>query len=76
MVFQPNDRSSYSNVGYALLGMAIAKMAGMSYEDSVAKAIITPLGMTNTGFSKPNDASGIIPVIEHTWALDMNVYKP
>jgi CubicO group peptidase (beta-lactamase class C family) len=46
----PQSAFEYSNYGYALLGRIIANASGMAYADYVRQAILTPLGMTSSGF--------------------------
>lgn len=41
---------SYSNLGYALLGILIEEVTGLSYTEYVYDSIINPLEMHNTGF--------------------------
>ncbi len=41
-------RFAYSNLGFMLLGAALARAAGTSYEDLVVSRIAKPLGMTGT----------------------------
>ncbi|MGM0667288.1 MAG: serine hydrolase domain-containing protein [Bacteroidota bacterium] len=41
---------SYSNLGYALLGILIEEVSGLSYTEYVKDSIINPLEMYNTGF--------------------------
>ncbi len=38
----------YSNVGFGLLGMALANRLGTSYDEAIQQRICTPLGMTDT----------------------------
>jgi serine-type D-Ala-D-Ala carboxypeptidase/endopeptidase len=45
----PGERYEYTNLGVGLLGMALSRQAGMSYEELVAERVLRPLGMTNTG---------------------------
>lgn len=40
----------YSNFGYALLGRIIRNVSGMPYQAYIRQTILTPLGMTNTGY--------------------------
>lgn len=42
------NRFSYSNIGYEILGVVIAKVSGMSFEAYVKKAIFDPLHMKNS----------------------------
>ncbi len=43
--YNPGARTSYSNLGYAILGEVIAKISGMGYEEYVREAILHPLGI-------------------------------
>lgn len=43
--YTPGTRSSYSNLGYAILGKVIEKISGMEYEKYVKKEILFPLGI-------------------------------
>jgi len=51
----PNERFRYSNIGYALLGLAISRVGDQSYIDLVKKEILDPLKMTNTYFEIPEN---------------------
>ncbi len=46
----PQSQHEYSNFGYALLGRIVANASGMAYTDYVQRTILTPLGMTASGF--------------------------
>ncbi len=46
MIGPPGVESSYSNVGFSLLGLVIGKASGMRYRDYVARELLAPLGMT------------------------------
>jgi CubicO group peptidase (beta-lactamase class C family) len=54
----PGSRTLYSNIGYATLGAALGRAAGVSYVDFVQQRILTPLRMSDTAF-EPNPA--IVP---------------
>ena len=47
---EPGTAWEYSNIGYASLGAALEGAAGVPYVDYVRDYILTPLGMTHTGF--------------------------
>lgn len=49
LIYQPGERFSYSNVGYAMLGQIIGKVSGASYSSFLQTAIFDPLGLANTG---------------------------
>jgi len=50
-LYEPGTRYSYSNVGYAILGLALSRAAGEPYVEYVQKRILKPLGMSQTAFS-------------------------
>ena len=52
-VATPGVRFLYSNVGYAVLGAALSRVAGEPYISYVEKRIFAPLGMKHTSF-EPN----------------------
>jgi CubicO group peptidase (beta-lactamase class C family) len=46
----PGTGYGYSNVGFSILGAAIARAAQQSYTTYVTRQILAPLGMASTGF--------------------------
>jgi len=71
------EKYDYSNVGVGLLGFALARKAGMSYEDLLKKRILVPLGMTSTSIALSAEQkqrlaighdAGLTPV--KNWDLD------
>ena len=64
-VAAPGEKYVYSNVGTALLGAALSRVAGEPYITYVQKRIFTPLGMKHTSFEpnaiiKPTLAKGYV----------------
>jgi hypothetical protein len=53
----PGTRFRYSNLGYDLLGLVIARAGHGALREVVKKRILDPLGMTSTGF----DADAVAP---------------
>ncbi len=51
--FEPGTRWSYSNIGFAILGAALAHAAGEAYFAYVPKHIFEPLGMAHSAL-EPN----------------------
>ncbi|KAG0006848.1 hypothetical protein BGZ65_002883 [Modicella reniformis] len=45
------SKTIYNNDMYAVAGEAAANVAGIPYEDLVREKVLSPLGLTNTGFS-------------------------
>ena len=47
--FEPGSQYRYGNAGYSILGAIIESVDGVSYADAVARRILEPLDMGNTG---------------------------
>ena len=43
----------YSNLGYTLVGAAIDRLTGTTYEESLSAEILAPLGILSAGFGAP-----------------------
>ncbi|MGX5817687.1 serine hydrolase domain-containing protein [Chitinophaga lutea] len=46
----PQDTRHYSNMGFALLGLALGKAANTGFEESLLNRVCRPLNLDNTGF--------------------------
>lgn len=60
----PGTRFEYSNLGYAILGRVITAVTGVAYPDYIRHRLLTPLGMTCTGyeaeeFQAPGEQGGL-----------------
>jgi CubicO group peptidase (beta-lactamase class C family) len=53
--FAPNDKWSYSNSGYVLLGMIVQKVSGQTYDVFLDERVFKPLGMTKTRRDVPDE---------------------
>jgi CubicO group peptidase (beta-lactamase class C family) len=63
--FEPGERHVYSNSGYLLLGHIIERVSGQTYETFVKDNLLTPLGITDSGYDwnatiLPQRASGYV----------------
>lgn len=67
---EPGAAWEYSNLGFGLLGHALAQRSGREYEDLLRARILQPLGLTATGGTlsaapagrKASGYSGVVPV--------------
>ena len=46
----PGEKYAYNNSGYFLLGVVIEKASGKKYEQALQEMILTPLGLSDTGY--------------------------
>lgn len=51
LVRDPGQKYEYSNLAVGLLGHALARKAGMTYEQLIRTRILVPLGMTSTSIT-------------------------
>lgn len=77
-VFAPNQRSSYSNINFDLLGLVVANVSGMSYDDYITEHILKPNGLTaGTSFRQPPDEyAAIARDEEYYWPFYQGVQNP
>jgi CubicO group peptidase (beta-lactamase class C family) len=50
--FEPGTKQVYSNMGFAILGLALERACGQPYIHYVTQNILEPLGMTTTSFEQ------------------------
>ncbi|HEV7431611.1 MAG TPA: serine hydrolase domain-containing protein, partial [Steroidobacteraceae bacterium] len=56
--FQPDERWSYSNTGYLLLGAIVDRIGGRHYSEVLRERVFEPLGMKSAGLI---DEAAIVP---------------
>ncbi|XOV84436.1 MAG: serine hydrolase domain-containing protein [bacterium] len=54
-------RFVYSNMGYIVLGAAIDRLSGVSFERALEDRVLQPLGITHAGYGPPPDVWGHAP---------------
>ena len=50
-------RFHYSNLAFALLGIVVERVAGMSYQDYVRERLFEPVGLTRVSFEPESPAA-------------------
>ena len=75
-LFAPNQKSTYSNVNFELLGLALERVTGMKYADYVREAIFEPLHMAMSSIETPPDKHAVLPVGDNYWGVDEGVQNP
>ncbi len=77
--YPPGDQYSYTNSGYNLLAMLVARVSGQSFADFTRDRLFRPLGMTSTSWRDdyrrivPGRALAYAPVpgVLASWRTDM-----
>ncbi len=62
MAFSPGTVFSFSNLGTAILGMAVEKTAGESFSPWMDKSVFAPLGMPDTSYQPKDEWTGRMAV--------------
>ena len=78
-LFAPNQKSTYSNVAFELLGIVIENVSGLAYEEYITEAIFKPLGMASSSVSTPSsEEHAVLPIVEggNFWGVDEGVQNP
>ncbi|KIW02256.1 uncharacterized protein PV09_06408 [Verruconis gallopava] len=78
-VFAPNQRSTYSNLNFEVLGLVLADVTNMTYEQYVKTAIFEPLNMTSSSFDKPPDDRAVLPLLRNGnnyWDFEEGIQSP
>jgi len=53
--YEPGTRYEYANLGFGLLGVALARRAGKSYEELLIERVCNPLGLSHTRITLTDD---------------------
>ncbi|CAK3956300.1 Hypothetical predicted protein [Lecanosticta acicola] len=85
-LFAPNQKSTYSNVNFELLGLVLENVTGMPYEDYITHAIFQPLNMTSSTLTTPpSDTHAVLPLVPpeglyseggNYWDVDEGIQAP
>lgn len=75
-VFAPNQKSTYSNNNFNLLGLVIENSTGLTYSDYIESNIFKPLGMHGSTLETPKEAHSVIPAGENYWGVEEGVQRP
>jgi len=60
--FAPGELFSYSNVGFWLVGAAIARASRTTFEEAVRIRVLAPLGLESTAFEAESPVPGYVQV--------------
>lgn len=76
-IFAPNQKSTYSNDAFELLGLALENATGRDYSEYITDAILKPLEMASTTFESPSDDHAVLtPGQSAIWDVEEGVQRP
>lgn len=76
-IFAPNQKSTYSNLNFELLGLALENVTGIPYAEYMQTAIFDPLNMTSTTLKRPaSDEHAVLPIGKNYWDVDEGIQSP
>jgi len=73
LLFEPDQKTAYSNFGYLVLGAIIGAVSGDSYENYISDHILKPIGMESTNFLYTPEMSMYEAVGSHPL---LSIYTP
>lgn len=78
-LFAPNQKSTYSNINFELLGLVLSNVTGVPYEDYISQAIFDQVHLTESSFATPSDEHAVLPLLpngNNYWGIDEGVQNP
>ena len=75
-LFAPNQKSTYGNLNFELLGLVLENVTGKPYAEYVQDTIFEPLNMTSTSFTPPPDSHAVLPLGPNYWDIEEGVQNP
>nr|POE75554.1 beta-lactamase-like protein [Quercus suber] len=77
-LFAPNQKSSYSNIAFELLGLVIENVTGLNFTDYMQQEIFDTIGMNASTLRAPeSDDHAVLPAIGFNfWDVDMGIQNP
>ena len=76
-VFAPNAKSTYSNTAFEILGLVIARVSGLPYEEYIQTQILAMMGMKSSSFTPPADEVAVLPKNNAWfWDVDEGIHNP
>ncbi|KAK3685315.1 beta-lactamase/transpeptidase-like protein [Podospora appendiculata] len=71
--FAPGTTPVYSDIGFTILSYIAEKITGKKFKSMVQDSVLTPLNLTHTFVSAPDDSLGIIPGNRYStsWAFEL-----
>ncbi|KAF4446888.1 beta-lactamase family protein [Fusarium austroafricanum] len=72
----PNERPAYSNMAFAILGMAMEEYTEKNFTQLLKEILTDPMGMNNTLPSPGDDDKAVIPSGDSSWGSDYKLNTP
>lgn len=69
----PGETFAYSDTNYTLLGLIVESVTGASFQETVQREVIEPLGLEHTRYHHPHDGSQAGPDWAGAWAGDVEL---
>lgn len=73
LVYAPEARAKYSNAGIAVVGEALATVAGQPFAEHLQDEVLAPLGMTASSFEENESVRARLAEAE-MWTIDNRVF--
>ena len=74
--FDPGKEFNYSNSAYDILGIIISRASGLTFEEFMQTYILFSAGMTNSFYSKPQDALPENWAVPYSYGIETQNWSP
>ncbi|KAK3714048.1 hypothetical protein LTR37_008077 [Vermiconidia calcicola] len=76
-LFAPNQQSTYSNLNFELIGLALERASDKDFKTYMRDAILEPLNMTLSTLNTPSDDThAVLPLGDNYWGIEDGVQNP
>lgn len=75
-VFAPNQKSTYSDTNFELLGLAIENATDKAFVEYVQEAIFDQLNLSSSSYSAPPDTTAVLPLGDIYWDVQEGIRNP
>ncbi|HMQ49493.1 MAG TPA: serine hydrolase [Saprospiraceae bacterium] len=74
--FEPGTEFNYSNSAFDILGIIVSRSSSLPFAEYVKTYILTPSGMTNSFYSKPQGTLPANWAVPYSYGIETQIWSP